>query len=90
MSILPYSSVIGLLCLCVTMRDLGAPISLWNMIRLVDLVESSPLEELTLPSAVPNCRYPNTVNFILRHHLSNTTFCSRDLSSILRFLTPNR
>jgi hypothetical protein len=82
--------VIGLLCLCVAMEILGAPISRWNIYQSVDLLESSPLEELSLPSTVPDCRYPNTGSFILRHHLSNTTFCSRSLSSILRFLTPNR
>lgn len=45
--------VIGLLCLCVAMEILGAPISLWNIYQSVDLLESSPLEELSLPSTVP-------------------------------------
>jgi hypothetical protein len=43
--------LIGLLCLCVAMQILGAPISLWNIHQSVDLEESSPLEELSLPSA---------------------------------------
>ncbi len=45
--------IIGLLCLCVAMEILGTPISLWNIYQSVDLVESPPLEELALPSAVP-------------------------------------
>ena len=45
--------IIGLLCLCVAMEILGAPISLWNIYQSLDLVESSPLEEVSLPSAVP-------------------------------------
>jgi hypothetical protein len=45
--------LIGLLCLCVAMQILGAPISLWDIHQSVDLLESSPLEELSLPSAAP-------------------------------------
>jgi hypothetical protein len=45
--------LIGLLCVCVAMQILGAPISLWDIHQSVDLVESSPLEELSLPSAAP-------------------------------------
>jgi hypothetical protein len=33
------------------MQILGAPISLWDIHQSVDLLESSPLEELSLPSA---------------------------------------
>jgi hypothetical protein len=35
------------------MQILGAPISLWDIHQSVDLLESSPLEELSLPSAAP-------------------------------------
>jgi hypothetical protein len=35
------------------MEILGAPNSLWNIYQSVDLVESPPLEEFSLPSAVP-------------------------------------
>jgi hypothetical protein len=45
--------LIGLLCLCIAMQILGAPISLWDIHQSVDLAESSPLEELSLPSAAP-------------------------------------
>jgi hypothetical protein len=45
--------LIGLLCLCIAMQILGAPISLWDIHQSVDLAESSPLEELSLPSTAP-------------------------------------
>ena len=45
--------LIGLLCLCIAMQILGAPISLWDIHQSVDLEESSPLEELALPSTTP-------------------------------------
>jgi len=45
--------IIGLLCLCVAMEILGAPISLLNIYQSVDLLESFPLEELSVPSTVP-------------------------------------
>jgi hypothetical protein len=45
--------LIGLLCLCIAMQILGAPISLWDIDQSVDLEESSPLEELALPSTTP-------------------------------------
>jgi hypothetical protein len=35
------------------MQILGAPISLWDIHQSVDLEESSPLEELALPSTTP-------------------------------------
>jgi hypothetical protein len=45
--------VIGLLCFCVTMQILGVPGSFWDVNEPEDLVESSLLEEFSLPSAVP-------------------------------------
>ncbi len=41
---------IGFLSLCVFMQVLGVPTSLWSMELAEDLVESSMLEALSLPS----------------------------------------
>ena len=42
--------LIGLLCFCVTMQILGAPVSFWDMNETENLVESSLQEECALPS----------------------------------------
>lgn len=42
--------LIGLLCFCVTMQILGAPVSFWDMDETEDLVESSLQEGVSLPS----------------------------------------
>src|SRR6266850_977415 len=89
MSILPYSSLLACFVCASPWRfwglrsHSGTYISLlicWNLLRWKSC--HCPLLSL-------NCRYPNTGSFILRHHLSNMSFCSGEdqptrLHSLLR------
>lgn len=51
------SSFLVLLCLCVFMQVLGAPTSLWNLELEEDVLESSILEALSIPTGrVPQGR----------------------------------
>ena len=42
--------LIGLLCFCLGMQILGAPVSFWDVSETEDLVESSLLEGFSLPA----------------------------------------